>query len=188
MNGPSSLRPAALLLALLGGRTAAADEPPPPPVFKGHPYLTLYTKEVSLDGSAVRMGDGRFALAGGSSMAAFYTRWFSILGGAQGGFDPSSKRQTYDTRAVFRFVWPEPLLGRVFLYGGVGMTVFFFEAEARSDSFRRGLGPVAAAGAWVQLGDRFRLRAEVRDQWLVLGDTTLPHNVFGTLSLVQQIR
>jgi hypothetical protein len=47
---------------------------------------------------------------------------------------------------------------------------------------------VAAAGAWVQLGDRFRLRAEVRDQWLVLGDTTLPHNVFGTLSLVQQIR
>ena len=68
------------------------------------------------------------------------------------------------------------------------MTVFFFEAEARSDSFRRGLGPVAAAGAWVQLSDKFRLRAEVRDQWLIFGDTTLPHNVFGTLSLVQQIR
>jgi hypothetical protein len=175
-----------LVPVLLGqGRPAAAEEPPAP-VFRGHPYLTLYTKEVSGDGAVARLSDGRVALVGGSSMAAFYTRWFSILGGAQGGYAPASKRQTYDTRAVFRFVWPEPLLGRVFLFGGVGMTVFFAETPERDGAFRRGLGPLAAAGAWVQLSSTFRLRAEVRDQWLLAGETG--HNLFGGLSLVQQIR
>lgn len=176
-----------LLAGLLGGTTASAEEAPAP-VFQGHPYLTLYTKEVSGEGSAVRLGNGRFAVAGGSSMAAFYTRWFSILGGAQGSYELKSGRQVYDTRAVLRFIWPEPLLGRVFFYGGVGMTVFFFEEQAKSSQFVRGLGPIAAGGFWVQLSDKFRLRAEVRDHWLVFGQTDLTHNVYGTLALVQQIR
>jgi hypothetical protein len=174
------------LPALLAVSHPAAAEEPPAPVFRGHPYLTLYTKEVSGDAAVARLSGGRMAFVGGSSMAAFYTRWFSILGGAQGGYAPASKRQTYDTRAVFRFLWPEPLLGRVFLFGGVGMTVFFAETPERDGAFRRGLGPLAAAGAWVQLTGTFRLRAEVRDQWLLAGETG--HNLFGGLSLVQQIR
>ncbi|MCS6901491.1 MAG: hypothetical protein RMJ98_17830 [Myxococcales bacterium] len=157
---------AAFLLpfVLLGvSRTASAEELPAP-VFPGHPYLTLSTKEVSGDGSVAWLSGGQVAFGVGSSMAAFYAPWFSILGGAQGGYVPGTKRQTYDTRAVLRFVWPEPLRGRVFVYGGVGMTVFFVEGLERDGAFRRGLGPLAAAGAWVQLTEKFRLRAEVRDQ------------------------
>ena len=177
-----------LAAAVIAGVKTAAAEEPPAPVFAGHPYLTLYTKEVSLDGSAVRLGNGKMALAVGSSMAAFYSRWFSIQGAAQGTFEPGSGRQTYDTRAVLRFVWPEPFLGRIFVFGGVGTTVFLQEREPESGLFERGLGPILAAGVWGQLSEKIRLRAEVRDHWIVLGQLTASHNVYGTISLVQQIR
>ncbi|MCU0656088.1 MAG: hypothetical protein MUF64_12800 [Polyangiaceae bacterium] len=173
---------------LLGAPREAAAEDEPAPLFPGHRYLSVYTKEVSGEGSVVRLGNGRLGFSGGSSMAAFYRPWLSIQGSAQGVFEARSGRQSYDTRAVLRLIWPEPLLGRLFLFAGVGGSVFFFEEEARSGRFVRGLGPVLAGGLWVQLTDRLRLRAEVRDHWLIFGQTELTHNVFATVSLAQQIR
>lgn len=181
------VRAGALVAGLLGVTSVRAEEPPAP-VFPGHPWLSTYTKEVSLDGSAARLGDGKWVAAGGSSMAAFYTPWLSIQGAAQGALGLGGGRQTYDTRALLRFIWPQPVLSRLFFYGGIGVTVFFFEQTAQSDVFRRGLGPVGAVGVWAQLTDRMRLRAEVRDQWLVFGQTDLTHNVFATLSLATQYR
>jgi len=182
-----SSSPAAALVVLLCAPRALAEEPPAP-VFEGHPYLSTYTKEVSLDAAAARLGDGKLAPVFGSSMAAFYTPWLSIQGGAEGALGLNHGRQTYDTRAALRLIWPRPVLSRLFFFGGLGVTVFFYEGQAGSGDFKRGLGPAAVAGVWGQLTDRFRLRFEVRDQWLIFGQTDLPHNLFASLSLVTQYR
>lgn len=165
---------------------ARADEPPAP-VFDGHPMLATYTKEAALEGGAARLGDGRWSLAAGSSLAAFYAPWFSLQGAAHTTLRPGGGPQTYDTRAVARFGTPRPLAGRFFFYAGGGFTVFFVE-QAAGGAFDRGLGPVVDVGAWAQLGDRVRLRLDVRDHWLVFGKTDLAHNLFVGLSLVTLYR
>jgi hypothetical protein len=179
-------RLAVLLGVLLTTQSVHAEEDPP--VFPGHRDLTVRTKEVALEGSYVRLGDGTSTLASGAAVAVFYKPWLSILGAAHfapGFFDT---RQTYDTRAVIRLVYPEPIVGHLFLYGGVGGTVLFYENPNDSDAYRRGFGVVGAIGAFYQLFERFRVRVEARDHWLLSNGGPMRHNVFVTLSLVTLYR
>jgi hypothetical protein len=176
----------ALALLLLAGNAQAEEDEAP--VFPGHRDLTVHTKEVALEGSYVRLGDGSSTLASGAAVAVFYKPWISILGAAHfapGFFDT---RQTYDTRALVRLVYPEPVIGHLFLYGGVGGTVLFFEEPNNSSSYQRGFGVIGAIGAFYQLFDRFRVRVEARDHWLLYNGDLMRHNVFVTLSLVTLYR
>jgi hypothetical protein len=168
--------------------TGAVAQEDTTPVFPGHSDLVVRTKEVALEGSATRLGDGSTTLSGGGAMAAFYKPWLSLLGGAT--FSPGlfRTRQHYDTRAVARLVWPEPVVGRLFVYGAAGLTVFFYEEPRDGDAFRRALGPVFGAGAFYQISDRIRIRLEGRDHWLFSGGDGMRHNLFGTLSLVTLYR
>lgn len=158
------------------------------PVFEGHADLSTRTKEVALEGSVTRLGDNRWTLSGGAAVGAFYKPWLSLLGGAT--FSPGffGARQHYDTRAVARLIYPEPLIGHLFVYGGVGVTVWFLEDPLDSETYRRAFGVVGAIGSFYQLGERFRLRLEVRDHWLLSNGDGMRHNVFGTLSLVTLYR
>ena len=158
------------------------------PVFEGHADLSVRTKEVALEGSATRLGDGKFALSGGAAVGAFYKPWLSLLGAAN--FSPGffGTRQHYDTRAVARLIYPEPVVGHLFVYTGVGVAVMFMEDPVDSDLYRRGFGLVGALGAFYQLGEKFRVRLEARDHWLVVNGDGLRHNVFATLSLVTLYR
>lgn len=157
-------------------------------VFEGHADLATRTKEVAVEGSVTRLGDGKTTLSGGAAVGAFYKPWLSLLGGAN--FSPGflGARQHYDTRAVARFVYPEPVLGHLYVYAGVGVSVWFFESPPESDTYRRAFGVVGALGAFYQLGERFRLRLEVRDHSLVVNGDEMRHNLFGTLSLVTLYR
>lgn len=148
----------------------------------------MRTKEVALEGSATRLGDGRATLSGGAAVAAFYKPWLSMLGAAN--FSPGffGTRQTYDTRAVLRLIYPEPVVGHLFVYTGAGVAVMFYEDPLDSDVYRRAFGLVGALGAFYQLGERFRVRLEVRDHFLVVNGEGMRHNVFGTLSFVTLYR
>ena len=176
----------AVLLVSSAAGTAHADEEPP--VFPGHRDLTVHTKEVALEGSYVRLGDGTSTLASGAAVSVFYKPWISILGAAHfapGFFDT---RQTYDTRALVRLVYPEPVVGHLFVYGGVGATVLFFEEPNDSDRYKRGFGAIGAVGAFYQVLERFRVRVEARDHWILVNGDDMRHNVFVTLSLVTLYR
>ncbi len=174
-----------VLASALPGAARADDEKP---VFEGHPALTIRTKEVAVEGSATRLGDGHATLSGGAAVASFYKPWLSLLGGAT--FSPGllGARQHYDTRAVARLVWPEPIVGSLFVYAGVGASVFFYESERASNDWRRSFGPVGALGAFAQVADKFRIRLEARDHWLFVRSEGMRHNVFVTLSLVTLYR
>ncbi|MBI2390309.1 MAG: hypothetical protein HYV09_12035, partial [Deltaproteobacteria bacterium] len=186
-RAPSSLAGLVFVAATAGAATARA-EPPAAPVFEGHPDLVTRTKEVSVEGSYSRLGDGRSTVSGGAAVATFYTPWLSLLGGAN--FSPGffAARQHYDTRAVVRLVWPEPLVGHLFAYVGGGVNVFFFEDEVDSERYRRAFGAVGAIGVFQQLSGKFRLRLEARDHWLLAGGAGMRHNVFVSLSLVTLYR
>jgi hypothetical protein len=158
------------------------------PVFAGHPHLTIRTKEVAFEGSFVRLGDGTSTFATGAAVSTFYKPWLSLLGAAHAAPGFFGSRETYDTRAVARLIWPEPFFDRLFLYVGAGATIFFFEDPKDSKTWKRAAGAVAAVGAFVQVADRFRVRLEVRDHFNFLGQDGLPHNVFVTLSLVSLYR
>lgn len=183
------MRPLALTLGLvLLCATAARADDEDAPVFPGHRDLTVRTKEVALEGSYLRLGDGRSTLASGAAVAVFYKPWISILGAAHfapGFFDT---RQTYDTRAVVRLVYPEPIVGHLFVYGGFGGTVLFFEEPNDSDRYTRGFGVIGAAGAFYQLLERFRVRLEARDHWILSNGEGIRHNIYVTLSLVSLYR
>ncbi len=173
------------LLAAIGlvcpatGCTPAAG-----PIYPGHPMLATYTKEVALEGSAVAFGDGQRATALGAAVSAFYRPWLGFLGGASFSI---GKRNHYDTRAMVRLVWPEPLLGRVFPYASAGATVFFPETAAGSSVYDRHLGVVFGGGFFVQVSRQTRVRFEMRDAWLPDGKA-LEHNGFLTLALVYTAR
>lgn len=158
------------------------------PVFEGHQDLTLRTKEVALEGSVTSLGGGRATLSGGAAVAAFYKPWLSLLGAAN--FSPGffGARQHYDTRAVARLIYPEPLVGHLYVYVGAGVSVWFAEEPIDSESFRRAFGFVGALGSFYQLSERFRLRLEVRDHILVVNGEGQRHNLFGTLSFVTLYR
>lgn len=158
------------------------------PVFDGHADLSVRTKEAALEGSATRLGNGEYTLSGGAAVAAFYTPWLSLLGAAH--FSPGlfKTHQTYDTRAVARLIYPEPVVGHLFVYTGVGVTVMFYEDPLDSDVYRRSFGLVGALGAFYQLGDKIRLRLEARDHWLVVNGDGMRHNLFATLSFVTLYR
>lgn len=157
-------------------------------MFEGHADLTTRTKEVALEGSVTRLGDGRATLSGGAAVAAFYKPWLSLLGAAN--FSPGffGSRQHYDTRAVARLIYPEPLVGHLYVYAGVGLSVWFFEEPRDSERYERAFGVVGALGSFYQLSEKFRLRLEVRDHVLVINAEGMRHNVFGTLSLVTLYR
>lgn len=178
----------ALVLTAFAISTPTRAEPAAAPVFEGHPELVTRTKEVSVEGSYSRLGDGRSTLSGGAAVATFYTPWLSLLGGAN--FSPGffTTRQHYDTRAVVRLVWPEPLVGHLFAYVGGGVNVFFFEEEVDGERYRRAFGAVGAVGVFHQLFGKFRLRLEARDHWLLAGGAGMRHNVFVSLSLVTLYR
>lgn len=141
----------------------------------------MRTKEVALEGSLTRLGDGRMTLSGGAAVAAFYKPWLSLLGAAQ--FSPGffGTHQHYDTRAVARLIYPEPIVGHLFIYTGAGVTVMFLEEDDKR--YRRAFGVVGALGAFYQLGEKFRIRLEVRDHF-----TFTEHYLFTTLSLVTLYR
>jgi hypothetical protein len=159
-----------------------------PPVFEGHADLTTRTKEVALEGSVTRLGDGKVTLSGGAAVGAFYKPWLSLLGAAN--FSPGffGARQHYDTRAVARLIYPEPLVGHLYVYGGAGVTVWFYEQPTDSETYKRAFGVVGALGTFYQLGEKFRIRLEVRDHFLLVNADGMRHNVFGTLSLVTLYR
>jgi len=183
--GPSRTSSLTLGVVLFAAVARADDDTP---VFPGHPDLTVRTKEVALEGSYVRLGDGRSTLASGAAVSTFYKPWISILGAAH--FSPGlfDTRQAYDTRAVVRLIYPEPIVGHLFVYGGLGATVLFFEEPNDSDRYKRAFGGVAAVGAFYHLLERFRVRVEVRDHWLMFNGGGMRHNVFATLSLVSLYR
>jgi hypothetical protein len=169
---------------------AAAAEPatkPPEPVFEGHRLVSVYTKEVSLEGSFTRLGDGSLAGSGGAAIAQFYTRWFGVVGAAN--FTPAwfGTRQHYDTRGGFRFVWPDAIAGRLFPFASTGLTVLFYETEAGSKTYERALGGYAGLGAFVHVAERVRFRLEVRDHWLP-SRPEMRHNLFCTLALALTVR
>lgn len=182
------MRLIAFALVLLTTAGSARGDDDETPVFPGHRDLTVRTKEVALEGSYVRLGDGRSTLASGGAVSTFYKPWISILGAAHfapGFFDT---RQTYDTRAVIRLVYPEPVVGHLFVYAGGGGTVLFFEEPNDSDRYKRGFGVVGAVGAFYHLLDRFRVRIEARDHWLLSNGDGMRHNIYVTLSLVSLYR
>jgi hypothetical protein len=89
---------------------------------------------------------------------------------------------------MMRLVYPEPLGGRFFVFGGAGGTVFFREDQA-TGAFGRALGPVVSGGVFTNVGDGFRLRVEVRDHWLLPGrDGGARHEMFATLAAVLLVR
>lgn len=177
---------AVLFAASLPPAIASAEEELP--VFPGHRELSVHTKEVALEGSYARLGDGTSTLASGAAVAVFYKPWISMLGAAH--FAPGffNTRQVYDTRAVARLVYPEPIVDHLFVYGGVGATVLFFEEPNDSDRYKRSLGAVAAVGAFYQPFERFRVRVEARDHWMLFNGEGMRHNLFVTLSLVTLYR
>jgi hypothetical protein len=148
----------------------------------------MRTKEVALEGSATRLGDGRGTLSGGAAVGAFYKPWLSLLGAAN--FSPGffGARQHYDTRAVARLIYPEPIVGHLFVYTGVGVSVMFMEQEVDSESYRRAFGVVGAIGAFYQLSEKFRVRLEGRDHWMLANGDGMRHNLFATLSFVTLYR
>ncbi len=186
---PARVRPplASLVLLVLtaSGSAHAADGTP---VFEGHPDLVVRTKEVATEGSFTRLGDGKVTLSGGFAVATFYKPWLSLLGAAN--FSPGifGTRQHYDTRAVARLIYPEPIAGHLFVYVGPGVSVLFYEDPVDSETWRRAFGPVLAIGAFVQLFERFRIRLEARDHWMVVRGEGMRHNLFFTLSLVTLYR
>lgn len=170
--------------AAMSGEPAAKA---PEPVFEGHPLISVYTKEVSLEGSFTRLGDGTLAGSGGAAIAQFYTRWFGVVGAAN--FTPSwfGTRQHYDTRGGFRLVWPDAVAGRLFPFASTGATVLFYETEAGSKTYARALGGYVGLGAFVHVAERVRFRVEVRDHWLP-SRADMRHNVFCTLALAISVR
>ena len=176
--------------ALLLSRAAAAQpppvDPPKPPIFDGHKDLSIHTKEASAEASFTRLGDGSLTASGGLAVSAFYTPWLSLLGGATFSPGIGGARQTYDTRGVARLIYPEPLLGPVFLYAALGATVFFY--EDKPPSYTRSFGLVGGLGAFMNLGERLRLRLEARDHWLLTNGDGMRHNMFFTLAFVTLIR
>lgn len=169
---------------------ATAAEPvtkAPEPVFEGHPLISVYTKEISLEGSFTRLGDGSLAGSGGPAIAQFYSRWFGVVGAAN--FTPTwfGTRQHYDTRGGFRFVWPDAVAGRLFPFASTGLTVLFYETEKGSKTYERGLGGYVGLGAFLHVAERVRFRVEVRDQWLP-NRPEMRHNVFCTLALAISVR
>lgn len=174
------------LLLLVASRAAAAD-PPPAPVFAGHPALSTFTKEIIVEGSALRLGDGTAAAGFGFSIGVFFAPWLSLVGGVQGGFALTDARQFYDTRGALRFVWPEPA-GPIFFYGALGVDVFFIEQVSGSHAFSEAFGVAAGLGAFANLGARVRLYVEARDAWLVANADGLDHNLFVTLGVATLFR
>jgi hypothetical protein len=145
--------------------------------------LTTYTKELAFEGSAIAYGDGQRTTGLGAAVSAFYKPWLGFLGGATFGLE---KRKHYDTRAMVRLIWPEPLLGCVFPYASAGATVFFPQ-NADMKSYDRHLGAVFGGGVFVQITKQTRVRFEIRDAWLPDGKE-LEHNGFLTLGLVYTAR
>jgi len=171
-----------LLLLLCVPAQAEPDHERLAPVFEGHPDLVTRTKEAAFEVSLARHENGDLVPAAGFAVAAFYTRWLSLLGAAH--FTATlDRRQHYDTRALARFIYPEPIAG-IFFYGAAGLTVFFRESEARDSAYSRNFGVVASAGGFVNLGESFRLRLTARDHWLLLPDEGRGHSRFVTLSFV----
>jgi hypothetical protein len=179
----------ALTLSTWAGGAAATEPETKPlePVFEGHRLVSVYTKEVSLEGSFTRLGDGSLAGSGGAAIAQFYTRWFGVIGGAN--FTPAwfGTRQHYDTRGGFRFVWPDAVAGRLFPFASTGLTVMFYETEAGSKIYDRTLGGYLGLGAFLHVAERVRFRIELRDHWLP-SRPEMRHNVFCTLALALSVR
>lgn len=168
------------LVSFVVGCTPAREGP----VFPGNPMLTTYTKEIALEGTAIAFGNGSTATGAGAAVSAFYRPWLGFLGGATFSV---GKRKHYDTRAMARLVWPEPILGAIFPYATAGATVFFPETAQHSNEYDRQFGLVFGAGAFVQVSRQTRVRFEARDAWLP-GSHDMQQNGMLTLSLVYLAR
>lgn len=165
--------------SLLAARPARADDAP---VFDGPPAITRYTKELALELTGGVGGAGP-AAGIGSSVSAFYARWLAGFAGATYSPAFAAPRERWEARAGSRLVYPEPLFGNVFGFVVAGGGLLFTSANEAEGTYARALVGVAGVGLFTNLGERVRLRFELREHLRLFGTSDTIHNEVAGLSL-----
>lgn len=148
---------------------AGAAHAEEPPVFPGPPELTRYTKEVGLETTASLLDAGG-AVGFGATVSSFYAPWLASLAGATYSPRGFADRERWEARAGARLVRPTPIFGSVFGYLVLGGGLLFTEAEEAEGTYRRALTGIVGLGAFTNIGDRVRLRLELRQHFRLLGE------------------